>query len=207
VTADQILTDLLDREAGWRDLVVRPDHSVDPPTNHGITLATLCRYHALLGATAEEVAAIDTDTLRALTTDDARLIYAYMFIALPGFIEANIPFEPLRVQLIDFGVNSGPERAIRWLQRVLGLQATGMLNRQTLQALQLQGWSAMGRPYLALVHDALVGARAYMINQAVAAGTIRKADQQGLVNRALSFYLARPVDGQVPTTPTTSRPA
>lgn len=188
MTADEVLGDLLDREGGWRDAVQRPDGSWDPATNSGITLPTLQAWHrrAAPGYVATEA------ELRRLTPEVARAIYQMVYIDEPGFMPANVPYEPLRVQLIDFGVNSGPERAVRWLQRVLRMdKVDGVLGPRTIS--ELRTWHQKeGTLVLALVNDALVAARSYMIDRAVDTGAMRKADEEGVESRALGFFLARP---------------
>lgn len=191
MTAASILDALLQREGGWRDAVQRPNGTWDPDTNRGITLPTLKTYRQkYLGTPQAETTA---DDLRALTEDEARQIYGIMYVQEPGFTEANIPFEPLRVQLIDFGVNSGPARAIRWLQRVLklvwvGVDVNGRMDSNTLAALE------HSNQYLPIVNDALVAARSYMIDKATDQGVMRKADEEGVESRALSFVLAKPTE-------------
>lgn len=187
----EILDDLLAREGGWRDQVTRPDGSVDPATHRGITLLTLKYYRErYLGTPRSETTEAD---LRALTDAEARQIYAILYVQEPGFTEANIPFEPLRVQLVDFGVNSGSERAIRWLQRVLRLEPTGRMDGLTRVRLETLRDHPLGeRVLLPLVNDALVAARSYMIDALVDGGQMRKADEEGVESRALSFFLARP---------------
>lgn len=196
MTADAIIDGLLQREGGWRDAVPRPDGSWDPATNKGITLPTLQAWWVRSRPEGHYVPGLEE--LRALTDEEAAQIYTWMFVIDPGFTKENIPFEPLRVQLIDFGVNSGPERAVRWLQRVLRLPAAevdGILGPKTIKRVQslcqlvVQGDVPFGA---ALVNDALVAARSYMIDQAVDQGAIRKQDEEGLESRALSFFLARP---------------
>lgn len=192
MTADEIIAGVLEREGGWREEKERPNGSVDPPTNHGITLDTLRRFRQrdFPGAVVTE------QDLRQLTPLQARGIYEQVFIAEPGFTVANIPYEPLRVQLIDFGVNSGPERAIRWLQRVLRFApecVTGKMDRKTVGWLQnatIEHAEAIDP--CELVNDALVAARSYMIDRAEDQGTIRSQDEEGLESRALSFFLATP---------------
>lgn len=189
MTIDAMLDGVLEREGGWRDETPRPHAPPDPATNHGITLPTLRTYRQqYLGTPAIETT---LDDLRALTTDEAKQIYAVRYVQEPGFTAENIPYEPLRVQLIDFGINSGPERAIRWLQRVLklvwvGVDVNGRLDFNTLAALD------HSNQYLPIVNDALVAARSYMIDQATDQGLMRKADEEGVESRALSFLLAKP---------------
>lgn len=192
MTAKEILDGVLARERGWRDAKTRPNGSIDPPTMHGVTMDTLRTYREkYLGTPPQETNLPD---LKALTELEAEQIFAIMYVQEPGFTPENVPYEPLRVQLIDFGVNSGPARAVRWLQRVLGLSGgaiTGRLDTTTLHCLQ-DCTVTFGRPYLALVNDALVAARAYMIDTAVDHGTVRVQDEEGLESRALSFFLAKP---------------
>lgn len=196
MTADEVIDGLLQREGGWRGSVQRPDGTWDPPTNKGITLPTLQRYHEqYLGWPASNP--LTVQDLRDLTDELAVRIYTVLFIDEPGFTPENIPFEPLRVQLIDFGVNSGPERAVRWLQRVLRIPVTGKIDDATRSA--LDAWHVINEEsrdffelYYALVNDALVAARSYMIDQAVDQGAIRRQDEEGLESRALSFFLAKP---------------
>lgn len=187
MTEADILDELLVREGGWRDQVVRPDHSVDLPTNHGITLDTLNRHRDLLPHFEGRPHPLGVEDLRELDEDMAAVIYQHVFIAAPGFTAENVPYEPLRVQLIDFGVNSGPERATRWLQRVLAIPTTGSLDGHTLAVVAHWHTVVWHRPALALVNDALVAARSYMIRRAVASGTIRKEDSEGLQRRAMEF--------------------
>lgn len=197
MTETDIIDALLAREGGWRDQVTRPNGSIDPPTNMGITLPTLRAWLLRTGHTAS-TDNVGEDDLRHLRPETAALIYQEMYIIDPGFTPANIPFEPLRVQLIDFGVNSGPERAVRWLQRVLGFgraSVDGKLGPNTISALRC--WGSLVEPemlehHYRLVNDALVAARSYMIDQAVDQGAMRKQDEEGVESRALSFFLARP---------------
>ncbi len=189
MTTDEILDDLLQREGGHRAEVRRPDGTIDPETVRGITWPTYqkyCRDHDLGEPTS--------DGFLQLTAEQARNIYVGMFIVEPGFTRENVPFEPLRVQLIDFGVNSSPARAIRWLQRAMlfrGADVTGVMDKPTTDLLYGLG-TLDGTPLLAMVNDALVAARLYMIDRAVDQGRIRKVDEEGLESRALGFFLARP---------------
>jgi len=186
MTADDILDGLEQREGLHRPQVTRPDGTIDPETMRGITWPTYRTYCAI------KMIAADHAAFLALTSAQARAIYVELFIEGPGFTAANIPFEPLRVQLIDFGVNSGPERAIRWLQRVLRMkpeECDGQLGPRTLSVLR---WRAPDPTAFAILNDALVAARSYMIDRAVDTGSMRKADEEGVESRALSFFLATP---------------
>ncbi len=192
MTEHEILDEVLVREGGWRDEVERPDGSVDPATNLGITLPTLTHWRGRFGLTTT------LDDLRHLSPVVAKYIYTDLFITEPGFTPENVPFEPLRVQLIDFGINSGPARAVRWLQRVLGVTPTGTLyEKSTLDRLRymtcdmLDGVAVLRPDKARIVNDALVAARSYMIDRSVDTGAMRKADEEGVESRALSFFLAK----------------
>lgn len=183
MTEADILAGVVAKERGLREAVQRPDGSWDPLTLDGITTPTLGAWRKLgRPATRAE--------LLAMTPAERDALYRHRYIEAPGFTPDRVPFEPLRVLLIDYGVNSGPPRAIRYLQRVIGLvtpsvPVTGALDGAT------SAWLFAHAGYLPLVHDALVAARCRMVTGAVEAGRIRRADERGLVRRAASFVLAR----------------
>ena len=156
------------------------------PTNWGITSKTLGIYRALgrLATRAE---------VKALTRAEAVDIYRHIFIKQPGF--TAVAFEPLRVQLIDFGVNSSPARAVRWLQRVCRFRPVDgrMTPQLTSYVNALPGW---------LVNDALVAARLYMIDKTSDAPN-QKGFEEGWENRALEFFLAIATPDEGTTAPMT----
>lgn len=178
MTEIEILDGLLEREAGWRDPVRRPDGTLDPPTYRGVTASTLGSWRKL-GRPASRAELLD------LGDDEVRAIYRALYIDGPGFTPDRVPFEALRVQLVDFGVTSGPPRAIRYLQRVIQVGVTSILDSQT------EAWLHAHTGYLWLVNDALAGARARMICGAVEAGSVREADERGLLRRAAAFVVSR----------------
>jgi len=93
------------------------------PTRGGITLKTLSGY---MGRECS------VDELKALDEATARAIYETLFIVKPGFM--RIADERVREYLIDIGVTSGPARAIRYLQRVVGAKDDGVLGSATADA-------------------------------------------------------------------------
>ena len=171
MTLDQVISDVLKREGGFVD---------DPAdrggaTNMGITAAVLGEWRKLgRVATRAEVA--------ALTEPEARAIYMKRYVIDPGF--GTIADDALCAQLVDFGVVSGPARAIRWLQRVLNVPATGLMDAATKAA-----FAAMPSR---LVNDALVAARLYMIDDITDGDATQKKYEEGWENRALAFFLSRP---------------
>lgn len=177
MTDADVLDGLIQREGGF---TVHPDDR-GGPTKYGITATTLGNWRGLgRPASREEV--------WNLTREETQAIYTARYILQPGFTRENIPFEPLRVQLIDFGVNSGPERAIRWLQRVLRVEPTGRLDTPTLEV--LRGYA--GTRLIELVNDAVVAARLYMIDRWTDTDPTQKVFEEGVESRALGFFLAQP---------------
>lgn len=169
MTPDALIDALLEREGGFRAAKKRPDGSFDPPTNYGITATTWGGYRQLnRPATVAEV--------KAITREQAVAFYQRELAQSPF---GRVVYAPLQAQLFDFGENSGTARAIRWLQRVLRVPVTGVMDERTTTALAVL-------PQF-LVHEALIGARVRMIRGAVTDGSIDASDEAGLLNRALAF--------------------
>lgn len=124
--------------------------------------------------------------LNAIAEADARAFYRKRYIDNPGF--GSIRNDALQAQVIDFGVNSGPARAIRWLQRVLQVPVTSVLDERTRKALDFYPSK--------LVNDALVAARLYMVDDVTDHDDDEKKFEEGWENRALEFFLSRPYDGE-----------
>lgn len=148
---------------------------IDQPTGRGgIILPTLSTYLGRPATIAE---------LKNLTHDQARTIVDWKL----GQIERSmgltfIPYEPLKLQLIDFGYNSGEGRALRWLQRVLQVPRTGHMDYATVHRLTELTED------LFLVHQALIAARLQMIDLATdPGGSVDHTYEEGLENRALTF--------------------
>lgn len=112
------VAEVLRHEGGYSD---NPD---DPggATNRGITLATLRDYRGR---------AVTKDDVRDLSEAEAKAIYRARYWpqcgdALPAGVDLAV---------FDFAVNSGPGRAARALQTVLGVAADGAIGPRTLAAL------------------------------------------------------------------------
>ena len=82
-----------------------------------------------------------------------------------------IAFEPLRVQMVDYAYNSGPNLAIRWLQRVLRVPRTGVMDEPTRTAVSQQ--------HGFLLNQALVAARLEMLDRATDSGSIDRRFEEG----------------------------
>jgi lysozyme family protein len=164
MTTDDLLNAILAREGGF------VNSSVDRggATKYGITAATLGSWkHLNRQATVAE--------MRALTPDDARAIYRAQYCAP---FDA-VPFDELKAQLCDFGVNSGVTTAIKTLQRVLGVPVDGVYGDRTRAAVAVM-------PHR-LVNDALVGARVALLSEMVDRDASQQVYLHGWVRRAVSF--------------------
>lgn len=130
VIVDTIISDVLAAEGGY------VDHPADRGgcTHYGITVATLAAWRQR-PVTCADVA--------ALTIDEARAIYRQRYITDPGLHQ--IRDQRLQALLVDFGVHSGTQRAIKTLQRLLGVAADGVIGPQTLAAIDHVGAPVVGR--------------------------------------------------------------
>jgi lysozyme family protein len=167
---DTFITALFDREG--RTYAEPP--TIDQPTGPGgVTLPVLTAYRGRACTIAD---------LRALSITEAEAIIRWTIDhALTAWHVERIAYEPLRLQLLDFMWNSGEARAIRWLQRAVGLPAAavdGVIGPQTLATL------AAHDPLL--VNNALVALRAHMVSTS---RTMRPVDKRGVLERALIFVV------------------
>jgi len=112
------IREILKHEGGY------VDHPHDPggATNKGITIETFRRY-IKPGAT--------TDDLRKLTEEQAVLVYKRQFWDRVG--GDSLP-SGVDYAVMDFAVNSGPTRAVKFLQRIVGSAQDGRMGPATLAA-------------------------------------------------------------------------
>jgi lysozyme family protein len=116
---ERALAAVLEHEGGY------VDHPKDPggATNKGITIANFRRYVKADGTKAD---------LKKLTTEQAATVYRkqYWDAVSGGVLPAGVDYA-----VFDFGVNSGPSRAIKFLQRVVGVKQDGRIGPATLAAI------------------------------------------------------------------------
>lgn len=108
---------------------------------------------------------------------EAREIYLQKYVKFPGF--DRITDAQLQAQLVDFGVNSGPQLAIRKLQEILGVSADGVLGPETL--------SALATVHPEDVNSALVASRVRMIGKIVSKDPSQLKFLSGWLSRAVEF--------------------
>jgi lysozyme family protein len=117
-TYDEALKRVLVHEGGYSN------HPSDPggPTNFGITIYDYRKY-VKPGATAADV--------RTMRLDDAKAIYRVKYWGAMGC--DDLP-PGLDYAMFDYGVNSGCARAIKVLQRILGLVDNGKVTDAVIAA-------------------------------------------------------------------------
>jgi lysozyme family protein len=127
------------------------NHPKDPggPTNLGITQATLSTY-LRRPASVQDV--------RSLTKDAVRPIYKKRFWdvlrcdELPGGVDLAV---------YDFAVNSGPNRAARYLQSVVGVPQDGQIGPATIAACQKYSAQEVVKRLVAKRRGFLMGLRTW----------------------------------------------
>lgn len=120
-TFERALSRVLAHEGGWSD------HPKDPgkATNHGITQATYDAWRKRGGDAKQSVLYIGAGEVRA--------IYRRQYWDL---VRGDDLPSGLDYAVFDYAVNSGPGRAVKDLQRVLGVKVDGALGVNTLNALR-----------------------------------------------------------------------
>ena len=98
-------------------------------SKHGITLIVLKRVR--------DDYSLTRDDLDKLTEDEARAIYEKIFIHDPGF--NGIRDERIKCFCVESGITHGPNRAVTWLQRVVGAKIDGKIGRATLEKINKIG--------------------------------------------------------------------
>lgn len=188
MTLDELVAATMVREGPYAE-----PPTIDQPTAYGITAAALAEDRAI------PISQVTSADLKALTEPQAagvikrRLQRALSVVGLD-----RIAYEPLRIELLDYGFNSGNARAIRWLQRTVLLPpafVTGRIDDRTLLALS--------RLPPVLVTNALAAERAHAAFHGGAGGEQLAV---GVARRAIAFTvrLDAPLpDGSVETTQTT----
>lgn len=117
------LDDSLELMFGHEGGYVNAKTDAGGPTKYGITHKTLAAYRGVPSVTAAQV--------KALTIKEAEDIYRKNYWGPSG---GDVLPAGLDYAVFDFGVNSGPQRAVKTLQKVLGVKQDGWIGTETLQA-------------------------------------------------------------------------
>jgi lysozyme family protein len=118
--AEKMIPLILKHEGGY------VNHPSDPggATNKGITIATFRRYIKASGT---------IDDLKALTTGQATIVYKRQYW---DAVSADLLPVGVDYSVADFAVNSGPSRAAKYLQKVVGVSQDGQIGPATLAAVR-----------------------------------------------------------------------
>lgn len=116
---DKSLNFLLEEEGGWSD------HKADRggKTMYGVIQATYDTWRTKQG--------LGKQSVRNITKQEVRRIYEDMYWKAAGC--DRLPW-PINYIVFDAAVNSGPSRAVRWMQRGLGVAQDGQIGPASINA-------------------------------------------------------------------------
>lgn len=117
---DDIITDVLKAE-GWDKYTNRPNDR-GGPTKWGITQKAWADWRGR---------DVTIDEIKNISEPQARDFYEAEYVIGPRFNALPIRLQAL---LIDCGVNHGPNRATKWLQRAVAAKEDGSIGPKTLIA-------------------------------------------------------------------------
>lgn len=120
---DEVVKHILTDEGGY------VDHPSDPggATNMGITRVTLARWRGV------PVTDLPKSEVKNLTVEEAIKIYRKNYADKVRF--DDLP-AGLDYTVLDYAVNSGPDRSIRELQDQVGVAVDGVIGPNTLEAIR-----------------------------------------------------------------------
>lgn len=155
---DRALKLVLQHEGGF------VNHPADPggATNKGITIATYRRYINPKGT---------VEDLKNLTTEQAGVVYRRQY--WDAVLGSQLP-DGVDYATFDFAVNSGPSRAAKYLQKVVGVSQDGRIGPQTLAATHRLGRGTV-------INDLCDSRLAYM--KRIRGGSLWKTFGRGWSNR------------------------
>ena len=122
MTTDEVLNFIIDNFEGTK-FVDHPDDK-GGPTKFGITKRALSRARG---------GAVTTNDVHILERDEAKDIYhdAYV-LSVKG---DELSHGPLRLAMIDYAIHSGPKRAVKAIQEIVGVTTDGIMGPITWQAI------------------------------------------------------------------------
>ena len=118
----------------------------------------------------------------ALTYQHAKAIYQHEYLDTPGI--GRIRDLYLRELVFDYAVHSGPERAVKDLQKIVGVEQDGKIGTLTLNAIdaQLARTTPVWRVYLAYIRE-----RCLFLCRQVVARPVKVKYLVGWISRVLSI--------------------
>jgi lysozyme family protein len=140
------------------------------PTKYGITLAELSAWRGH-SCTADDV--------RDLSRDEAAAIYRARYLR-----PFDMVIDPLRTNVIDFGVNAGVRRATFTLQAMVGATVDGWIGAETVRLTKVRSATAW--------NDLYVGFRLAFYEHLIEIKPTQVKFRGGWRNRAFSFLSTQP---------------
>lgn len=157
---------VLEQEGGYADNPVDPGGA----TKFGITRATLAAWRNVAPASA-----LPKSEVAGLGRDEAAAIYRARY-----WDRCNAGALPpgLDLALFDFAVNSGPDRAVRTLQHLIGTEPDGIVGPRTLDAVKARiALTGIAGLIVALCDGRLTFLQRLAISATFGAGWARRVDE------------------------------
>lgn len=167
MTTHDVIERIIEREGGY------VDHPLDRggPTKFGITMGTLSKWHDTV---------VTPGDVRALSPDEAAMIYLNLYVTQPGFEQIND--DRLRGLVVDCGVLHGTETVIRWLQSIAEILVDGIFGPKTVAAINSESASSL---YLLLCAK-----RVRFFGELISKDHSQAVFAHGWLNRAAEFVEA-----------------
>lgn len=123
MSTNKVLDFIIDNFEGTK-FVDHPDDR-GGPTKFGITKKTLSRARGR---------AVTTNEMHLLTRDEAKEVYVESYVnPVRG---DDLRYGPLRLAAIDYAIHSGPKRAAKAIQEIVGVPLDGIIGPVTWGAIQ-----------------------------------------------------------------------
>ena len=172
---------ILEKTMKWEGGFVNDEHDRGGATKFGITLKTL----QAINEDIDEDGKVDIDDIHQLTPDHAFNIYNRYYFQKPKFHLLPDVIQPV---VFDMGVNHGPSRSTRILQKVINtagfvlIEVDGGIGPITIRAAEITSLR-MGHYFI----NALCDERQNFYNAIVARDPGQKRFIQGWTNRNNDF--------------------
>lgn len=153
----------------WEGGFVNNPADLGGATNYGITKGTLEHFRGR---------PVTFDDLKNIPLSEVVQIYEQLYITS---VDLDFLPDPLKSQMVDFAVCSGPAVAIRTLQDCLGVRPDGVMGPVTKSALALRDPDT--------INNALVAARVLFIARVVTKNPSQVAFLLGWLRRVVSFLV------------------
>lgn len=172
-----LIENRIDAEGGYQK---HPHDRSGAGTKFGITQEVYDAWRTLRRLSLRDVV--------NLTRDEARQIYHDDFIVEPRFDKIRDPW--LRLCVVDFGIHSGPPRAARFLQEIVGVKVDGIVGPITLAAVNGSDGIQVGLY--------LCAKRQKFLARLISRDSTQRSFAAGWMNRIADILLAIPARMEMP---------